>query len=65
MAIVQPKSIKYRIAVAHVLMIAFICVIMFPLIMVTAISFRTGNFSVGSIIPTGDEFSLVYTKDAS
>lgn len=58
MAIVQPKSIKYRIAIAHALMVIFICIIMFPLIMVTAISFRHGNYSVGSIIPTGDEFSL-------
>lgn len=62
MAIVQPKSIKYRILIAHLIMLAFICTIMFPLIMVTAISFRHGNFSVGSLIPTGDEFSLEHWK---
>ncbi len=62
MAIVQPKSIKYRIIAAHCVMLAFIALIMFPLLMVTAISFRHGNFSVGSIIPTGDEFSLEHWK---
>ena len=62
MAIVQPKTIKYRILGAHVLMLAFILIIMFPLLMVTAISFRHGNFSVGSIIPTGSEFSLEHWK---
>ncbi len=62
MAIVQPKSIKYRIAAAHAVVLGFILLIMFPLLMVTAISFRHGNFSVGSVIPTGDEFSLEHWK---
>lgn len=52
MAIVQPKSIKYRLLATHLVMWAFIAVIAFPLVMVIAISFRTGNFSVGDIIPT-------------
>ena len=52
MAIVQPKSIKYRLWATHLVMLGFIALIVFPLIMVIAISFRTGNFSVGEIIPS-------------
>lgn len=52
MAIVQPKSIKYRQLATHLVMWAFIAVIAFPLVMVIAISFRSGNFAVGDIIPT-------------
>ncbi len=52
MAIVQPKSIKYRQFGTHILMWSFIAMIVFPLVMVIAISFRAGNFSVGEIIPT-------------
>jgi len=52
MAIVQPKSIKYRLLATHLVMWAFIAVIAFPLVMVIAISFRSGNFAVGDIIPT-------------
>ena len=52
MAIVQPKSIKYRLLATHLVMLAFIVVVAFPLVMVVAISFRTGNFAVGEIIPS-------------
>ena len=52
MAIVQPKSIKYRLFVTHLFMLAFIALIVFPLVMVIAISFRSGNFAVGEIIPS-------------
>jgi maltose/maltodextrin transport system permease protein len=45
MAIVQPKSIKYRILLTHVVMWLFILSIMFPLFMVIMISFREGNFA--------------------
>lgn len=51
MAIVQPKSLKYRKAAAHVFMLFFLCLIMFPLLMIVAISFRQGNYSVGDVIP--------------
>ncbi len=51
MAIVQPKSLKYRKAAAHVFMLFFLCLIMFPLLMIIAISFRQGNYSVGDVIP--------------
>ena len=52
MAIVQPKSVKYRVWATHLVMWGFLALIIFPLIMVIAISFRNGNFSVGEIIPT-------------
>ncbi|MGY3858490.1 MULTISPECIES: maltose ABC transporter permease MalG [Aeromonas] len=52
MAIVQPKSVKYRVWATHLVMWAFLALIIFPVIMVIAISFRNGNFSVGEIIPT-------------
>lgn len=45
MAIVQPKSIKYRILLTHVVMWLFILSIIFPLFMVIMISFREGNFA--------------------
>ncbi|MBW8192626.1 maltose ABC transporter permease MalG [Neiella marina] len=51
MAIVQPKSIKYRILGTHVFMWFFLTLIIFPLLMIIAISFREGNFAIGSIIP--------------
>lgn len=52
MAIVQPKSIKYRLLATHLVMLCFIILVAFPLVMVVAISFRTGNFAVGEIIPS-------------
>jgi ABC-type maltose transport systems, permease component len=52
MAIVQPKSIKYRLLGTHLVLLAFIALIVFPLVMVVAISFRSGNFAVGEIIPS-------------
>ena len=50
MAMVQPKSQKLRLFTTHLLLI-FIAAIMFPLLMVIAISLREGNFATGSLIP--------------
>ncbi|MGN0894264.1 MAG: maltose ABC transporter permease MalG [Succinivibrio sp.] len=58
MAIVQPKSLVYRKALAHVFILAFLCLIMFPLLMIVAISFRQGNFSVGDVIPKASTSTL-------
>ena len=58
MAIVQPKSLVYRKALAHIFILAFLCLIMFPLLMIVAISFRQGNFSVGDIIPKASTSTL-------
>lgn len=51
MAMVQPKSQKLRLFMTHLLLLAFIAAILFPLLMVVAISLRAGNFATGSIIP--------------
>ncbi len=56
MPIVQPKNLIYRILATHAFMWFFLALIIFPLTMVIAISFRQGNFSVGSIIP--EHFTL-------
>lgn len=52
MGMVQAKSLKYRIFWTHVFMWLFLTAIVFPLLVIIAISFRTGNFSVGEIIPS-------------
>ena len=51
MAMVQPKSQRLRLWMTHILMLCFIALIMFPLLMVVAISLRAGNFATGSLIP--------------
>lgn len=51
MAMVQPKSQKARLFITHLLLLLFIAAIMFPLLMVVAISLRQGNFAIGSLIP--------------
>nr|MBT2979703.1 maltose ABC transporter permease MalG [Vibrio anguillarum] len=51
MAMVQGQSLKYRLWATHVALWAFLSLIIFPLLMVIAISFREGNFATGSLIP--------------
>ncbi len=51
MAMVQPKSAKYRLWLTHLGLLAAIAVILFPLLMVVSISFREGNFATGSLFP--------------
>lgn len=51
MAMVQPKSQKLRLFITHFGLLIFIAAIMFPLLMVIAISLREGNFATGSLIP--------------
>lgn len=51
MAMVQPKSQKLRLLTTHLLLLIFIAAIMFPLLMVIAISLREGNFATGGLIP--------------
>ena len=50
--IVERKStlLSQKIA-AHIFMIVFIAIIMFPFFVVISISFREGNFAVGDLIP--------------
>jgi maltose/maltodextrin transport system permease protein len=49
--IVVSKSHKWRVLAAHVFLIGFIALMLFPLLMVVMISLRPGNAAVGSIIP--------------
>ena len=56
MAMVQPRNLKYRVLMTRIGLIAFICMIMFPFLMIISVSFRAGNFATGSLIPTN--FSL-------
>ena len=52
MAMVLDKSHRWRVVAAHLGLIAFIALTVFPFLMVLSISLRPGNFAVGSIIPS-------------
>ncbi|WIG82934.1 maltose ABC transporter permease MalG [Photobacterium damselae] len=52
MAMVQPQSLKYRVWATHIGMWCFLALMMFPLLMVIAISFREGNYASGELIPS-------------
>jgi len=52
MAMVEPKSTKWRLAGAHVGLVLFIALVTFPLLMVVTISFRPGNLAVGGLWPS-------------
>ncbi|XKF14428.1 maltose ABC transporter permease MalG [Halomonas sp. BLK-85] len=56
MAMVQPRSVGARRLGAHLALICFVSLIVFPLLLVISISFREGNFATGSLIP--EHFSL-------
>ncbi len=45
MAMVQSKSLKYRLWATHLVLWFFLAITIFPLLMIIAISFREGNFS--------------------
>ncbi|KAE9527622.1 MULTISPECIES: maltose ABC transporter permease MalG [Testudinibacter] len=51
MAMVQPKSMRYRLWATHLLLIGFLALILFPLLMVIGISLRPGNLAIGDLIP--------------
>lgn len=53
---------RLKAAAAHVFLIGFIALILFPFLMVIAISFRKGNFALGALIPTGENLSLEHWK---
>lgn len=52
MAMVPSRSLKYRVWATHIGLCIFLSMIIFPLLMIIAISFREGNFAGGEIIPT-------------
>lgn len=49
--VVQPRNLKYRVWTARVFMVLFLCMIMFPFLMIISVSFRSGNFATGDLIP--------------
>lgn len=56
MPMVQPRSIRRRRLVAHLALLVFVALVVFPLLLVISISFRQGNFATGDLIP--HDFSL-------
>jgi maltose/maltodextrin transport system permease protein len=60
MAIVTGKNQRWRIILAHAIILALIALTLFPLLAVVSISLRPGNFSTGSLIPT--DISLEHWK---
>lgn len=59
---VKGKYYKYRVWGTHAFMICLLAAILFPLFMVISISFREGNFAIGSIFPENP--SLEHWKKA-
>ncbi len=60
MAVVLDKSHRWRVVAAHLGLICFIALIMFPFLMILLISLRPGNFSTGDLIPS--QISLEHWK---
>jgi maltose/maltodextrin transport system permease protein len=53
---------RLKSVATHLFLIGFIAIILFPFLMVIAISFRKGNFALGALIPTGDNLSLEHWR---
>jgi len=51
MALVTPRSQRWRLLATHAALIGFIVLTMLPLLMIVSISLRPGNFAGGSLIP--------------
>ncbi|MGI9274569.1 MAG: maltose ABC transporter permease MalG [Endozoicomonas sp.] len=49
---VQPRNLKYRAWCARLFMILFLCLILFPFLMIISVSLRSGNFATGDLIPS-------------
>ncbi|RZA19213.1 MAG: maltose ABC transporter permease MalG [Proteobacteria bacterium] len=56
MIVERPQSLFWKKVAAHAFLVGFICLILFPFLVVLSISLRPGNFSTGSLIP--DPISL-------
>ncbi|MEC5215257.1 maltose/maltodextrin transport system permease protein [Actimicrobium sp. GrIS 1.19] len=56
MAIVTDRSNRWRVVLAHIAVIALICMVLFPFLMILSISLRPGNFASGSLIPSEISF---------
>ncbi len=51
MIVEHPRSLLWRKIAAHAFLIVFICLILGPFLVVVSISFREGNFTIGSLWP--------------
>jgi maltose/maltodextrin transport system permease protein len=56
MAIVQPKSQRWRLLAAHVFLLLLCAAVLFPFLIVLSVSLRPGNFASGSLIPSQISF---------
>ena len=57
---VQPRNLKYRVWMARIFMILFLCMVMFPFLMIISVSFRSGNFATGDLIPSNPSLEHWY-----
>jgi len=51
MIVENPRELLLKKLAAHAFLIGFVCLIMFPFLMIVSISFREGNFTVGKLLP--------------
>ncbi|MGB1155187.1 MAG: maltose ABC transporter permease MalG [Alphaproteobacteria bacterium] len=51
MIVENPRELLVKKILAHGFLLIFLALIMFPFLMVVSISFREGNFSIGSLLP--------------
>lgn len=51
MIVERPRDLLIKKILAHGFLLVFLALILFPFLMVLSISFRQGNFAVGSLIP--------------
>ncbi|MCB9993617.1 MAG: maltose ABC transporter permease MalG [Hyphomicrobiaceae bacterium] len=51
MIVEDKRNLTLKKVAAHGFLIVFLIIIMFPFLMVVSISFRQGNFTIGSLIP--------------
>lgn len=56
MAVVQPKSRRWRQLAAHAFMLALCAAVVFPFLVVLSVSLRPGNFASGSLLPSAISF---------
>lgn len=59
---VEGRAYRGRRLLAHAVLIGFIVLVTVPLVMVVSISFRKGNFAIGSLWPGPDTFSLEHWR---
>ena len=51
MAMVKGSAERVRVFMSHLFLITLVGIVVFPLLMIISISFRTGNFASGSLFP--------------